>query len=256
MGRHDRTRDRVARALGDAIRQGHYRPGDRLPSETVIADLYAVHRLTARAALSTLAAEGLVHPEARRGWYVTDNQPLIYPLTTIDKGGATARKDVWMRFLDSVQRTGDVVLTGVTLDAVPPASVADGLRLTGREPCLARHRIRRIEGVPVMRSVGYYPLWLARGTVLTASYDQQDPPPLATLARLGHGVVRDIDMITARMPTTGERSAFAMPPGTPVLVNTRTSHDRHGTPVRCTVDVLPAHRFVLSVDRELEGAAS
>jgi GntR family transcriptional regulator len=112
--------------------------------------------------------------------------------------------------------------------------------------------------VPWMRSTGFYPLWLVEGTPIMEPVDQHDPSPLAVLISMGHGPAYDYDTITARMPTVEERELFDMPRGVPVMINLRTSHDREGRPVRCTLDVHPAHRFELMVEQDYtrEGPAS
>lgn len=249
MGNREAIRPRLVADLTDAIAGGVHRPGDKLPSETELAARYGVHRLTARAALEELAASGLVTSEPRQGWYVLGRDRLRYPLMSIDRGRVGARKDVWLTFLDNNDRTGDVILTDVVVGP-PPAEVARRLRLDGGQHCVMRRRTRRVDGVPWMRSTGFFPLWLVEGTSITEPVDQQDPSPLAVLIAMGHGPAHDTDSITARMPTPEERELFTMPRGVPVIVNLRTSVDRDGTPVRCTLDIHPAHRFELIAEQD------
>ncbi len=47
-------------------------PGDKLPSERVLADDLAAGRTTVRLVLVKLAAEGLVRAEHGRGYFVCD----------------------------------------------------------------------------------------------------------------------------------------------------------------------------------------
>lgn len=55
----------IATTLEAEIRAGHYRPGDKLPTEAELATRFGVNRHTVRQALASLAEGGLVH--ARRG---------------------------------------------------------------------------------------------------------------------------------------------------------------------------------------------
>lgn len=59
-------------ALRAAILDGTYAPGDRLPPERELAGTLGVSRLTLRAALATLAADGLVAAHHGRGYEVRD----------------------------------------------------------------------------------------------------------------------------------------------------------------------------------------
>ena len=55
----------LVEALGDRIRTGHVKPGDRLPTEAAIMDEFGVSRTVVREAISKLQAGGLV--ETRHG---------------------------------------------------------------------------------------------------------------------------------------------------------------------------------------------
>jgi GntR family phosphonate transport system transcriptional regulator len=55
----------IATTLTDEIAAGHYRPGDKLPTEAEMADRFGVNRHTVRRALSHMSDQGLTH--ARRG---------------------------------------------------------------------------------------------------------------------------------------------------------------------------------------------
>lgn len=63
----------LAAILRADITSGRIQPGQRLPSETTIQQTYDVARLTARAAVNVLRAEGLA--ELRRGLGVVVRQP-------------------------------------------------------------------------------------------------------------------------------------------------------------------------------------
>src|ERR1700712_4140521 len=60
----------IAHGLRDAIARGDYQPGDRLPSERVLASQHRAARNTAREAIAQLRREGLVTAEHGRGVFV------------------------------------------------------------------------------------------------------------------------------------------------------------------------------------------
>lgn len=65
--------DEVARMLCEAIKSGVYKPGDRLPTETALCELYGVSRPVLREAISQLKSDGLVIPQQGRGVFVSEN---------------------------------------------------------------------------------------------------------------------------------------------------------------------------------------
>ncbi|MDT8855451.1 phosphonate metabolism transcriptional regulator PhnF [Paracoccaceae bacterium Fryx2] len=69
----------IAETLTAEIAAGHYRPGDRLPTEALLAARFGVNRHTVRAALADLAAAGLVHARRGAGVFVAA-RPTDYPI--------------------------------------------------------------------------------------------------------------------------------------------------------------------------------
>jgi GntR family phosphonate transport system transcriptional regulator len=61
---------RIAQQLADAIGQGHYTPGERLPSEHALAEQFGVNRHTIRRSLAHLGQRGLVRSTQGRGTFV------------------------------------------------------------------------------------------------------------------------------------------------------------------------------------------
>ncbi len=61
------------------IAQGDYAPGDKLPTEAVLATRFGVNRHTVRRALSEMAELKLLHPRRGAGVFVTQT-PTKYPI--------------------------------------------------------------------------------------------------------------------------------------------------------------------------------
>ncbi|MFD1658223.1 GntR family transcriptional regulator [Streptomyces caeni] len=107
----------AAEALRDAILNGEFRPGERLPSANVLRDRFGVSSSTVQNALRVLKQEGLVYSQLGRGSYVSTSA-----------GGSAEQAD---RDHDDADTEGpdwpvDVIRNE---DARPPyAQVADILR--------------------------------------------------------------------------------------------------------------------------------
>lgn len=66
-------------ALSEEIAQGHYAPGDRLPTEAQLAERFGVNRHTVRRALAALSEKGVVHSRRGAGVFVR-HVPTSYPI--------------------------------------------------------------------------------------------------------------------------------------------------------------------------------
>lgn len=237
-------RTTLADRLADQIAAGELT--GRLPTEREAADMFGVSRNTVRKAYRDLATHGLVRAVRGHGWHVRVDEPLRYPLLTIDKGHASAVADVWHRFLDSIGRDGDHIGHD-PFQAVPPPKVRELLKLGPGEEAVVRHRVRRVDQRPWMLSTAYFPAYIARGTPLGVERDMQNPAPLRWLAEHGHRIARSEDVIGGRMPTREETELLGLSRGIPVLTTYRTSWDVQGRAVRCTADVCPTDRLELVV---------
>jgi len=65
----------VAESLRGSIRQGCWKPGELIPTETELCQQFSASRATIRKALDSLTLEGVISRKARKGTWVTENQP-------------------------------------------------------------------------------------------------------------------------------------------------------------------------------------
>ena len=260
-------REALIAALSQDIAAGAYRHDTRLPTLAALRARFAVSDITARGALAQLAEMGLIISVPGHGWHVREDHRRRLPLLTIDERGGTTR-DVWRTWLANEGLSGGHHLT-VTVD-IPPHHVVNHLALGPQARCSIRRRVRFVNNEPMMISTAYWPLRLsdgrpmAEGTPLelTGSGDAVDlnkPSPLDIAAQLGYEITADEDQISCRMPEPGEVETLELSArGMPVLVNCRTSYDPAGVALRCTHDVMAAHKFMLvvyhqrkSIEREI-----
>lgn len=237
---------RVIDKVTEWIVSGHLRPQDKLPTERELAETLGCSRETVREAMHRLAEAGLIAPRQGSGWYVRERHRMRFPLHTIDARRVDAPADVWETFLEAQGRTAGARLT-VTSPVAPPDHIRKKLHLPPDGQVACRHRIRLADGEPSMISVAWWPLWLAKGTPIERP---ESCSPLSLAIGLGHGQVYSEAEIGSRMPTRAEASTLSTGRGVPVMEMYTVGRDASGRPIRCTVDVFPAHRFVLVVDRK------
>jgi DNA-binding LacI/PurR family transcriptional regulator len=65
----------VAQNIGQQIRAGKLKPGERLPSMDDLAEVYGVTKITVRRALLELKSEGLLYTRPAQGTYVAESLP-------------------------------------------------------------------------------------------------------------------------------------------------------------------------------------
>ncbi|ONI90205.1 GntR family transcriptional regulator [Saccharothrix sp. ALI-22-I] len=119
-------------------------PGSPIPSERDLAQQYGVSRITVRAAVGQLVAEGLLTRAKGRGTFT-----------------ARRRLDVQLyleSFTDDMRRRGLTPATEVLACAeeVPPPEAATALGLRPHEPACKLVRLRRADGVPLAVERGWY----------------------------------------------------------------------------------------------------
>lgn len=68
---------RIKQHLLDRIASGELSPGDRLPSESELAEAFSTTRTTVRHALTQLVFEDVIVRQVGRGSYVTEKPRII-----------------------------------------------------------------------------------------------------------------------------------------------------------------------------------
>jgi GntR family transcriptional regulator len=206
-----------------------------------------------RKALDVVASEGLIESIQGSGWYVRGDRRMKFPLDNIDRGAVATRDSVWNLWVRSLGRVPTHRLTVATTQ--PPRDVARHLRLGSEDYCLMRRRVRYVDDEPWMICDGYFPLDVVAGTPVAVegegdAVDMHDPTPVAWLAAHGMAPHRSHSEIGARMPTGLEVISLAVNATVPVIAMHTTSFTAEDRVIRCTVDIFPAHRFLLTTTRE------
>lgn len=218
----------IADDLRNQITTGHLKPGERLPSETGLADRYKVSTVTLRRALAVLQGEGLVEKIHGKGNFVRR------PLSRIMYVGGWGTLDPWTAAEAALRvtvRTATVQADGhlTTLLRVPTGSpLAEFFCVSheGESP----HGLARI----------YIPRDLAPAGVLDD--ESLGPEAARRFAVLGPPPAAVRETLCARPPTPDESSILRTNSITPVLAITRVATDRTGRVVEAALLVFPGDR--------------
>lgn len=218
----------IADDLRHQITTGHLKPGERLTSETDLADRYKASTVTLRRALAVLQGEGIVEKIHGKGNFVR------CPLRRIMYVGGWGTLDPWTAAEAALRvtvRTATVQADGhlTTLLRVPTGSpLAEFFCVSheGESP----HGLARI----------YVPRDLAPAGVL----NDESPCPEAAkrFAVLVPPPATVRETLCARPPTPDEASTLRTNPVTPVLAITRVATDTTGRVVEAALLVFPGDR--------------
>ena len=160
------------------------------------------------------------------------------------------QRDAWAEEASRYGRTGTHRLREVA-EVVPPAEVAEALRVDAGEKVVVRRRLILLDDEPVELADSYYPASLARGTGLAES--RKIPGGAVTLlAELGYRLRQVQEDACARRPTVAERELLRLGGQDWVLGLVRIAMADGGLPVEASMITMVAEgrrlRYQLSVD--------
>jgi GntR family transcriptional regulator len=243
----------IAAALRDAIAAGEYMPGDKLPSERILAATYGGARNTARAAVQELASEGLVRSEHGRGSFVRE-------------------KPRWMRFgrlrYTSTMRTGmahgpfgaearaqgKVPRVDVRSATRTPAPehVAERLGISPGRDIVRRENWYYADNEPMQIGVTFVPWSIAKGTPLAKAENLGKRSLYGHLEDAGYALAHIREEITARPATHDEIEALSLPIGVPVIELWHTGMTADREPFEVTNFCMRADHSALDYDMPVE----
>jgi GntR family transcriptional regulator len=226
----------LADLLRAEIQEGQRRPGSQLPTESEFQHAYGVSRTTVRAALATLASEGLVLTRKGFGSYVRDRQPLRRVSST--HRHASHRASGKPEFDTEAIAQGQVPSRRILkVGRGPvPGDVATWLQVPAGDEAVIRQRLQLLDGVPAVISTSYYPVWLAAGTRLE-SPDALPEGPDNLIEQRGHRFAHGMELLRARMPSPEEVRMLELDPGVPVVELLHIDYDPDGRALQVADDL-------------------
>ncbi len=225
---------RIANELADAIARGVYLPGQRLPSENLLAEQYGVNRHTIRRSLASMCQKGLVRITQGSGTYVEDFAVdlLIGKRTRHRQSLAHAGLRGGLEVLEA-QRTRATVAQAQALQ-IPARSAVLHLRVLGLGAGQPLHVSERV--FPLPRFDRLEAVLRETGSI--------------TEAFAAHGVsdyTRKESRITAQLPGAEVAAQLKQPVSRPVLFVTSVNVDHAGIPIEFASAWFAGDRVKLTV---------
>src|SRR3954447_15881746 len=215
---------RVRTVLLDRIAAGEYSPGDRLPSEGVLADDLGVHRLTVRRALDELSREGRLRARQGAGTFVSPRpEPIAItiPLTPEEFSGSLRT------ILRSQGQSYRDVLLGTALDDDP--AVREELQLPRAAPLRRVESALEVDGEMWVCSTAWAPE--ERLGDVERRWRESDGLYGLLLDRSGEPLHYVWRTFAAEAASVEDAAVLGIRPGAAVLVREGLTADADGRPV-------------------------
>jgi len=131
--------------LLNAIRNGTYKPGDKIPTEFELSDMYQVSRVTVRAAIQQLVNRNELIRKAGKGTFVKQH----LHTEVLHKGGSFTENCLQRNAKPSTRVVGSRIIAN-DLEFLKDLKTADG-------KVLEVTRIRLVDDEPCIVEVDYFP---------------------------------------------------------------------------------------------------
>ncbi|MFF0491320.1 GntR family transcriptional regulator [Nocardia sp. NPDC003482] len=210
---------RIADILREEIRVGTWKPGDRLPSHSELAERMQVSITTARNAIQVLVTENLLYTATSRGTIVRSREVLESVVTNhIRPDRPNSTQDIFSEIARAAGREPSKQFTARMEPA--GAEVALWLGVPQNSWVVSRTVVQYLDNEPWSWEVSFYPRDLAEATGVDAPHDI----PQGTTRRLaerGYGEIAHRDTVVARPASAEEAAVLGVGIGTMLLDHLR-----------------------------------
>ncbi len=152
---------RLYKQLLERIERGEFRPGDKLPPEGELMEVYGTSRDTVRKALELLVRDGYIHKARGKAAEVLDKNKFNFPVSEI-----ASFKEIY-RYSDSKPVTYVENLEIIKNDK----KLMEALQIGPEEEAFVLERVREIEGEKIIIDKDYFSRRVVDNLPLRAAQD-------------------------------------------------------------------------------------
>jgi GntR family transcriptional regulator len=212
------------------VRDGSYKPGEQIPTETELCKTFGVSRITVRKAITELSRESWLVKQQGKGTFVS--LTAVQPAAVLDMAEAEHR----VADIAATTEVRDLYVNEVDPDEETRATLelAPGVRVQR-----ATH-VRVQRGEPLALITTYVPLDIARRIGVEGMTQQ---PMFALLGRAGIRVAAADQWLSATLAGVEAAKALRTDVGAPLLRLTRVVVDNKGRPVERVVALYRADAY-------------
>ncbi|GHG60463.1 GntR family transcriptional regulator [Streptomyces griseocarneus] len=255
--------ERIADDLRESIRAGQLGPGERLPSETVLAEEYGRSVPTIREALRLLRDEGLIEKQHGRGNFVRQARTTVRRTNLRHqwekdraRESEAHRRQTGATEHDTGLQVNDLVFRASYRETTADKDLAEAFGVPEGHALLERtYRTRyAAERAPFTLVTSYlvHDIVAANPDLLSAANEPWPGGTQNQLFTVGIELDRIEERVSARPPTPEEAEELDLPPGTAVILLRKTSYDINDRVVEISDVTLPGDRTELFFTTPLE----
>lgn len=227
----------ICEALRDDIANGQYPPGERLPTEAVLSQRFAVNRHTVRRALAQLVEEQIIYTRRGSGAYVL-TKPTDYPL---------GRRVRFRENLLAAGRRPQKKVLSIT-ERAATASEAQALDIPVAALVCEFQSVSLGDNLPIAVTRSVFPGGRLPGIAAALA---QDPSVTEALRLVGVGdYTRASTRMQARRADATAASHLQVEEGAPLLYTTSVNVDGRGNPVEFGKTWFAGDRVTLTLGEE------
>jgi GntR family transcriptional regulator len=216
------------------IDNGIYKPGDKLPGERTLMDIYSISRITVREAIGDLVSEGILFRQHGKGTFVAQRRfirTLAQLLGVIEE-------------LQLEQANIDIVPI-LARQEIPNNEIFDALQLQPNSLVYTIHRLILSEEQPLLLSYNYFPQTIEH---IAKNIDLSEDIIFDKLEEYGYKVSSGIQRIGAKAATKEEAKYLNCRIGAPVLVTKRIVYDKNNIPLVYSYAIYRSDRYEYYVE--------
>ncbi len=222
------------------VRDGTYKPGDRIPTEPQLCEMFDVSRITVRKAIDNLCREGWLVRQQGRGTFVQ---------LSASRAAAAADLDHARNQVAGLAAATEVASLEVA-EVVPDDETRAALALGEGELVQRASHVRTVQGAPLGLITTFVPVDVAE----RVKADEMARQPMFELLRMaGILLARADQYIGATLAGVEAARALEVEVGAPLLRLTRTVFDVKGRPVERVVALYRADAYQYHMHLEAHG---
>jgi GntR family transcriptional regulator len=227
----------LAEFIREQIRLGELRPGDQVPSERILAEQYAISRMTVRQAMTFLVRDGTLVTHHGLGTFVAEPK-LTHEVSHL------------LGFSQEMMQQGGVAVSRVLeqQQVVPTARIVAALQLPAGAGVTKIMRLRFVDQQPLLLETSYLPTALCPGL----EHEDLAMQSLYTVLHQRYGVSLHAahQSLEATIANDYEAELFGIAPGMAMLLLEGLAFDEQKRPVEYFKAIYRGDRFKFTFTSE------